>query len=146
MIMSRCYENPDSSSPLCTFLCCANCCVLMLLFLVLGCWQQFPELNSRRPKPHEEMPPIAQEDEASDPPVASNGLLRRHHYFGSIRHEFQVNVSGGQNMVGDAANEASMCIDPNNPNRIAIAWRQFDSTNSNFRQAGYAFSTNGGIA
>src|SRR4051812_31690104 len=58
---------------------------------------------------------------------------------------YQVNVSGGQNIAGDAANEASMCIDPNHPNRIAIAWRQFDSTNSNFRQAGYAWSTNGGV-
>jgi hypothetical protein len=59
---------------------------------------------------------------------------------------FQVNVSGaGMNIGGDAANEATMCIDPNNPFRIAIAWRQFDSTNSNFRQAGYAFSTNGGV-
>jgi hypothetical protein len=59
---------------------------------------------------------------------------------------FQVNVSGaGQNIGGDAANEATMCIDPNNPNRIAIAWRQFDSTNSNFRQAGYAYSINGGV-
>src|ERR1041385_8546142 len=58
---------------------------------------------------------------------------------------YQVNVSAGQNVAGDAANEASMCIDPNNPNRIAIAWRQFDSTNSNFRQAGYAYSTNGGV-
>lgn len=58
---------------------------------------------------------------------------------------YQVNVSGGQNIAGDAANEATMCIDPNNHNTIAIAWRQFDSTNSNFRQAGYAYSRNGGI-
>src|SRR2546427_3850489 len=58
---------------------------------------------------------------------------------------FQANVSGsGQNIAGDAANEPSLCIDPTNPNRIAIGWRQFDSTNSNFRQAGFAFSTNGG--
>ena len=58
---------------------------------------------------------------------------------------YQVNVTGGHNIAGDAANEASMCIDPNNHNTIAIAWRQFDTTNSNFRQAGYGFSTNGGI-
>ena len=59
---------------------------------------------------------------------------------------FQVNVSGtGMNMAGDAANEATMCIDPNNPNRIAIAWRQFDTTNSNFRQAGWAYSVNSGV-
>ncbi len=59
---------------------------------------------------------------------------------------FQVNVSAGaQNIGGDAANEPSLCIDPNNHNTIAIAWRQFDTTNSNFRQAGYGYSTNGGV-
>src|SRR5262245_37795856 len=59
---------------------------------------------------------------------------------------YQVNVNAaGQNIGGDAANEPSMCIDPTNPNRIAIGWRQFDTTNSNFRQAGYGYSTNGGV-
>src|SRR5207249_11993738 len=61
---------------------------------------------------------------------------------------FQANVSGsGQNIAGDAANEPSLCIDPTNPNRIAIGWRQFDSTNDPgaFRQSGVAYSTNGGL-
>ena len=58
---------------------------------------------------------------------------------------YQVNVDRAeQNIAGDAANEPSLCIDPTNPNRIAVGWRQFNSTNSNFRQAGYGFSTNGG--
>ncbi|HLH53737.1 MAG TPA: sialidase family protein [Verrucomicrobiae bacterium] len=58
----------------------------------------------------------------------------------------QVNVdAAGRNIPGDAANEPSMCIDPTNPNRMAIGWRQFDSTNSNFRQSGVAYSTNGGL-
>jgi len=58
---------------------------------------------------------------------------------------YQVNVNGsGQNIPGDAANEPSLCLDPNNPNRIAIGWRQFDTTNSNFRQAGWGYSTDGG--
>ena len=94
-----------------------------------------------------QMPEVTQEDEASDPQLPGSGLLSPGTIISApFGTSFQVNVSGGQNMVGDAANEATMCIDPNNPNRIAIAWRQFDSTNSNFRQAGYAFSTNGGIA
>jgi hypothetical protein len=60
---------------------------------------------------------------------------------------YQVNVNAaGQNIPGDAANEPSLCIDPNNPNRIAIGWRQFDTTNSNFRQAGYGSSANGGMS
>jgi hypothetical protein len=59
---------------------------------------------------------------------------------------YQANVNAaGQNIGGDAANEPSMCIDPTNPNRMAIGWRQFDSTNSNFRQSGVAYTTNGGL-
>ena len=57
----------------------------------------------------------------------------------------QVNVDGnGQNIVGDAANETSIAVDPNDHNRMAIGWRQFNTINSNFRQAGYGFTTNGG--
>jgi hypothetical protein len=59
---------------------------------------------------------------------------------------YQANVdSSGQNISGDAANESSLCIDPTNPSRIAIGWRQFDTTNSNFRQSGVAYTTNGGL-
>jgi hypothetical protein len=61
-----------------------------------------------------------------------------------ISHQVNVNASG-QNITGDAANEPSMCIDPTNPNRIAIGWRQFDTVLSNFRQSGVGYSTNGGM-
>jgi hypothetical protein len=58
----------------------------------------------------------------------------------------QANVdAAGQNIPGDAANEPSICIDPTNPNRMAIGWRQFDTTNSDFRQSGVAYTTNGGL-
>jgi hypothetical protein len=57
----------------------------------------------------------------------------------------QVNVdSNGMNIIGDAANEPSLAIDPTNPNLIAVGWRQFDTIASNFRQAGNAYSTDGG--
>jgi len=57
----------------------------------------------------------------------------------------QVNVDGnGQNIVGDAANEPSIAVDPTDRNRITIGWRQFNTVSSNFRQAGYGFTTNGG--
>jgi len=57
----------------------------------------------------------------------------------------QVNVDdNGQNIVGDAANEPSIAVDQTDPNRITIGWRQFNTVNSNFRQAGYGFTTNGG--
>lgn len=58
----------------------------------------------------------------------------------------QVNVdANGMNIVGDAANEPSIAIDPTNPNRMAIGWRQFDTVASNFRQAGFAYTTNAGM-
>ncbi|MCW8813690.1 MAG: hypothetical protein OQK65_09185, partial [Chlorobium sp.] len=57
----------------------------------------------------------------------------------------QVNVDeSGQNIVGDAANEPSIAVDRNDPNRIAIGWRQFYSVNNNFRQAGFGYTTDGG--
>ncbi len=57
----------------------------------------------------------------------------------------QVNVDRhGFNIIGDAANESSMAVDPTNPNRLVIGWRQFDTISSNFRQAGWGFSTDGG--
>ncbi|MCK4569274.1 MAG: T9SS type A sorting domain-containing protein [Bacteroidales bacterium] len=57
----------------------------------------------------------------------------------------QANVnSEGENILGDAANEPSIAVDPTNPDRIMIGWRQFDNVNSNFRQAGYAYSLDAG--
>lgn len=57
----------------------------------------------------------------------------------------QVNVdANGANIVGDAANEPSLAIDPTNPLRMVIGWRQFDSVTSDFRQAGWAYSHDSG--
>ena len=58
---------------------------------------------------------------------------------------YQVNVdANGNNRIGDAANEPSICVDRHNPNRMSIGWRQFSSVASNFREAGFAYTTNGG--
>jgi len=57
----------------------------------------------------------------------------------------QVNVdSHGANIPGDAANEPSLAVDPRNTGRMAIGWRQFDDVASDFRQAGWGFSADGG--
>ena len=57
----------------------------------------------------------------------------------------QVNVdASGHNIMGDAANEPSIAVDPTNHNKMAIGWRQFDTVFSNFRQAGRAYTTDGG--
>ncbi len=51
---------------------------------------------------------------------------------------YQVNVdANGNNIVGDAANEPSISVDPTDGNKTAIGWRQFDTINSDFRQSGY---------
>jgi hypothetical protein len=64
--------------------------------------------------------------------------------FGSYQ-SIQVNVdAAGNNIVGDAANEPSIAVDPTAPNRMAIGWRQFDTVVSNFRQAGVGHSSDGG--
>ncbi|MDL1929076.1 exo-alpha-sialidase [Fimbriimonadia bacterium ATM] len=59
----------------------------------------------------------------------------------------QINVdANGNNIVGDAANEPSICVDPTNRQRMAVGWRQFDSISSNFREAGWGYSSNGGAS
>src|SRR5881275_2187781 len=59
---------------------------------------------------------------------------------------YQVNVdANGNNIVGDAANEPSIAVNPTDGNKIAIGWRQFDTYTSSFRQAGWAYTTNAGI-
>src|SRR6266705_1300038 len=58
---------------------------------------------------------------------------------------FQVNVdANGQNIVGDAANETSIAVDPTDLSKMAIGWRQFNSVTSDFRQGGWGYTTNGG--
>src|SRR5881397_3116084 len=59
---------------------------------------------------------------------------------------YQVNVdANGNNIVGDAANECTISVDPTNLNKMAIGWRQFNSVTSNFRQGGYGYTTDGGV-
>src|ERR1051325_11039543 len=54
---------------------------------------------------------------------------------------YQANVDAdGNNIVGDAANECSISVDPTDPSKMAIGWRQFDSVLSNFRQGGWGRS------
>ncbi len=63
----------------------------------------------------------------------------------TVSYQVNINPTNGQNIVGDAANEPNFCVDPTNPNRMAIGWRQFASVNSSTREAGYAYTTNGGV-
>jgi hypothetical protein len=58
---------------------------------------------------------------------------------------YQANVdANGQNIIGDAANECVISVDPTNLNRMTIGWRQFNNVTSNFRQGGWGYTTDGG--
>jgi hypothetical protein len=73
-------------------------------------------------------------------PIADRKLRTRDTFV-----SMQVNTNAdGLNVVGDAANETSLARDPVRPNRLAIGWRQFDSLSSSFREAGFAWSRDGG--
>ena len=80
-------------------------------------------------------------------PVSRDDMGRSpaYHYTMSSITTVQVNVdANGLNITGDAANEPSIAVNPQNPDQMMIAWRQFNSVSSNFRQAGYGYTTDGG--
>ena len=59
---------------------------------------------------------------------------------------YQVNVDAqGNNIVGDAANEPSIAVDPTDGNKMTIGWRQFNSVQSDFRQGGWGYTTDAGV-
>jgi hypothetical protein len=59
---------------------------------------------------------------------------------------YQANVdANGNNILGDAANEPSISVNPTDGNKMMIAWRQFNSINSDFRQAGWGYTTDAGM-
>jgi hypothetical protein len=103
----------------------------------------FGQAVPRKPFPREPL------EKPENPPAlfwrtgVSPRTISQHEIFTS----YQVNVNGsGQNITGDAANEPSICVDPTNGNNMSIGWRQFDSVTSNFRQAGWAYTSNGGTS
>lgn len=93
--------------------------------------------------------PIEYEEKPDDPyinvPIEGRVTSPPYRLDGTGFNIRQVNVdANGQNIVGDAANEPSIAIDPTNLNRMAIGWRHFETITSNFRQAGYAYTTDAG--
>ena len=90
-----------------------------------------------------------EEERASDAPafIWRSGSSPRHVSTYNNFTSYQVNVdSDGNNITGDAANEPSITVNPLNPGRMSIGWRQFNSALSNFRQGGWAYTTNGGTS
>src|SRR4029077_16687 len=88
--------------------------------------------------------PLEKYDMPPAPPRKIETSPRMISQFG-VFTSFQANVdAGGNNILGDAANEPSISVDPTNGNKMMIAWRQFNSINSDFRQAGWGYTTDGG--
>lgn len=117
-------------------------CLSALVALALIQSQSSPSQPSRWQILHREVPDDPYLPPEPQPPGIAGNPPTRGPYV-----SIQVNVdSSGNNIRGDAANEPSLAIDPTNPNRIVIGWRQFDTINSNFRQAGWAYSHNRGAS
>jgi len=98
------------------------------------------ETRPLNPKEHSEtydMPPAYIFRLESSPRMIS--------HFGPFT-SYQANVdAAGNNIVGDAANEPSIAVDPTDSNKITIGWRQFNTVSSNFRQGGWGYTTDGGV-
>src|SRR6476646_1997741 len=113
-------------------------CLLSLFLVPVVSGQLAPTTRVTRNEPLEEYdnPPAAPRKMETSPRMISQ--------FASFT-SIQVNVNpSGQNIVGDAANECTISVDPTNSSKKVVAWRQFDSVSSNFRQAGWGYTTNGG--
>ena len=96
------------------------------------------QLAPTRKAPRNE--PLERYDNPPAPPRKIETSPRMISQFGLFT-SFQVNVNAnGQNILGDAANECSISVDPTNGNNMTIAWRQFNNVTSNFRQGGWGYT------
>jgi len=113
-------------------------CLVSLIALASASAQLAPTTRVPRNEPLEKY------DNPPAPPRKIETSPRMISQFGSFT-SFQVNVdANGNNILGDAANECSISVDPTNLSKMTIAWRQFNNVISNFRQAGWAYTTDGG--
>src|SRR5437016_3583579 len=113
-------------------------CLVSLIALASASAQLAPTTRVPRNEPLEKY------DNPPAPPRKIETSPRMISQFGPFT-SFQVNVdANGNNILGDAANEPSIAVDPTNLSRMTIGWRQFDSVTSDFRQGGWGYTTNGG--
>src|SRR5205809_4469483 len=103
---------------------------------------------SAQPAPTRKVPrnePLEKYDNPPAPPRKVETSPRMVSQFGPFI-SYQVNVDqNGQNIIGDAANECPIAVDPTDGNKMTIAWRQFNDVSSNFRQAGWGYTIDGGL-
>src|SRR5438105_3916732 len=113
-------------------------CLLSLIALASASAQLAPTLKAPKNEPLETY------DNPPAPPRKMETSPRMISQFGAFT-SFQANVdANGNNILGDAANECSISVDPTNGSKMTIAWRQFNSVTSNFRQGGWGYTTDGG--
>jgi len=118
-------------------------CVFLTYALAALAWTASGPLVAETPSPaadllHRERPDMPPGTPATESgpsaPVERGPFISR-----------QVNVTADQqNIAADAANEPSIAVDPTDPRRLVIGWRQFNTIASNFRQAGYGYSVDAG--
>src|SRR5438105_4192261 len=115
-------------------------CLVSLITLASASAQLAP--TQRAPK----NVPLETYDNPPAPPRTIETSPRMISQFGALA-SFQANVdANGNNILGDAANECSISVDPTNGSKMTIAWRQFNDVTSNFRQGGWGYTTNGGTS
>src|ERR1043166_10214041 len=114
-------------------------CLFSRAFFAPSSAQLSPTRRASRDEPLEtyDNPPAPPRKIETSPPMISV-------YGGFISYQANVDQNG-QNILGDAANECPISVDPTNPNRMTIAWRQFNDVTSNFRQGGWGYTTDGGV-
>ncbi|PYK46516.1 MAG: hypothetical protein DME53_02215 [Verrucomicrobia bacterium] len=113
-------------------------CLLSLIALASASAQLAPTLKAPKNEPLETY------DNPPAPPRKMETSPRMISQFGAFT-SFQANVdANGNNILGDAANECSISVDPTNGSKMTIAWRQFNDVTSNFRQGGWGYTSDGG--
>src|SRR6266550_6386678 len=114
-------------------------CLTLLCGLTAASAQLAPTWKPRQKEPLEkyDMPPMYIYRLETSPRMISQ--------FG-VFTSYQANVdANGQNIIGDAANECVIAVDPTDGNKMTIVWRQFNDVTSNFRQGGWGYTTDAGI-
>src|SRR5216117_43520 len=116
--------------------------LLVCLGLLVALGTALAQLAPTHKAPQNE--PLEKYDNAPAPPRKIETSPRMISEFG-VFTSYQVNVDqNGQNILGDAANECAISVDPTDGNKMTIAWRQFNDVTSNFRQGGWGYTTDGG--
>jgi len=117
--------------------------IFVLVIPLLSFAQEPGNIDENRASLHHEVPGDAYLPPSDQTHSRSPGYISR----GSNIFTIQVNVDEyGDNIIGDAANEPSIAVDPTDPSHMVIGWRQFDNVSSDFRQAGWGYTDDAGLS